>query len=173
MREFPFDFRLAERTMTAGMTPHVERRAAMKSFTFRACLLILALLPAAGCRQSNMGGIPSAAPQMVQEGAWGGDNIGMDVTSTGATVEFDCAHGTLDSKLLLSDSGHFNAEGLYFQEQGGPAPEPGKTMGVPASYEGAVVEEQMTLTVTNLDTQQKIGTYSLTFGGAPRVMKCL
>ena len=42
---------------------------------------------------------------------WGGDHIEMEVTKTGARVEFDCAHGTIDAPLRVDSQGAFTLQG--------------------------------------------------------------
>jgi hypothetical protein len=48
-----------------------------------------------------------------------------------------------------------------------------ETLPVKARYEGQVEGVTMSLTVFNLETQEKIGAYSLTFGAAAQLTKCL
>ena len=102
---------------------------------------------------------------------WGGSHIGLVITVSGATVEYDCAEGEILEPLRLVD-GRFDALGLHYMGIGGP-------VGVdrahprPARYRGTVKGNEMTMTVTLNDTQEKVGTYSLTRGASPHVVKCL
>jgi len=59
----------------------------------------------------------------VPPGSWGGDHIGLEVSDTGARVEYDCAHGTIDGVLTLDAQGRFDARGAYVRERGGPVRE--------------------------------------------------
>lgn len=132
------------------------------------------LISITACQNGAMGTMIPTTPssQSVQMGVWGGSDIGMDVMQTGATVEFDCAQGTIDEAIMLDAMGRFAVDGVYLQE-GGPVGGMGSPMPVPARYQGDVVGQQMTLTVTNLDTQMKIGAFSLTFGASANIVKCL
>lgn len=102
---------------------------------------------------------------------WGGQHIGLVITVSGATVEYDCAEGEILEPIRLVD-GTFDALGLHYMGMGGP-------IGVdrvhprPARYRGSVKGNEMTMTVTLNDTQEKVGTYTLTRGASPHVVKCL
>jgi hypothetical protein len=150
---------------------------AMKPFTLATPLIILLVLPLGGsCKQAGPDGAmqpPGDQAQIVEIGSWGGEQVGLDVTQSGATVEFSCAHGSIEGSLVLDEEGSFTSDGLYFQEHGGPVNEKDVTEPVKARYEGKVTGGSMSLTVVNLDTQEKIGTYSLTFGAAAKITKCL
>ena len=59
-------------------------------------------------------GPPTAADHAgVAVGSWGGDHLRIDVTPTGATIEYDCAHGTIDEPPSLDRSGRFSAAGTH------------------------------------------------------------
>ena len=148
----------------------------MKLFTLAGFLIVILPLLAGTCRPAGEDGsaLPSEAqPQIVEIGPWGGDQIGLDVTEAGATVEFSCAHGTIEGSLLLDAEGRFTADGLYVQEHGGPVSENEELPSAKARYEGQVKGSEMSLTVVNLDTQEKIGTFTLVFGSTAKITKCL
>jgi hypothetical protein len=139
-------------------------------------LVALILLPSESCKQQ--GGVQSIQPMpapeaVVRVGSWGGNHIGLVVTGNGVTVEFDCAHGSIDGSVPLDDQGRFAADGLYFQEQGGPIQDKGQPVPVKARYEGQVSGDQMTLSVVAVDTMEKIGTFNLSFGASARITRCL
>lgn len=112
-------------------------------------------------------------PDSVPAGTWGGKGIGMEVTETGARLEYDCAHGTIGQPIRMDDEGRFEVKGTYVQERGGPAREGAEEHGRPVRYVGRVEETTMTLTVMPLDRDEAIGTYTLVHGKPPRVRKCL
>ena len=56
----------------------------------------------------------------VPSGTWAGEHIVLEVTAAGATVEFDCAHGTIDAALILDSAGRFDVAGSFTRESGGP-----------------------------------------------------
>src|SRR4051812_39126643 len=79
-----------------------------------AALGMTALLAAAGPEDCHH--ITGIAP-----GAWGGQHMGMTVSDTGATIEFDCAAGRITQSLSVDPNGSFSWQGLYFPGHGGPS----------------------------------------------------
>ena len=139
-------------------------------------LILLVSLIVCACRQADVTDAapgPVAESQVVEVGLWGGDALGMDVGEEGATLEFDCAQGTIDGRIPLDAFGRFTVEGTYLQEKGGPTSAIEHPPPVKARYEGSVSGDTLSLTVVNLDTGEKVGAYTLVLGAAPRLMKCL
>ncbi len=108
------------------------------------------------------------------QGAWGGEHIRLLVNESGATIEYDCAAGTIDEPLRPDDDGNFEARGTHVFEQGGP-----RTIGEPrprprsAHYTGWTDGAKMTLTVTLPRTSREVGTFSLGLGQRAQLEKCL
>ena len=128
-------------------------------------LLVVALLAAPGCPQ------PLGSADLI--GPWGGEHIGLVVAESGAAVEYDCAHGTIDAPLSVASDGRFTASGTHVREHGGPIRE-GEVPDVhPAAYTGQVRGDRMTITVRETDTGTTIGTFTLKRGANARVLKCL
>ncbi len=140
---------------------------------FFGSFLGLALL-IAGCNGGGGRSSPTGegGNQAVLTGVWGGPGVSVTVTSSGATIEFDCAHATIAQPLMLDASGRFTASGIYVQEHGGPIA-PGPEDSHPAVYRGTVQGSTMGLTVTLTDTAQTVGTFTAVLGAAPRIVKCL
>src|SRR5262244_3269829 len=107
----------------------------------------------------------------VAPGTWGGQGIGLEVTDSGARVEFDCAKGTVDQAMTLDADGRFDSRGTYAKEGPGPIRE-GESKGRPAQYSGHLEGETMTLTVKLVGTDEVIGTFTLIHGKFPRIRKC-
>jgi len=141
----------------------LSSRAAV-SLTARSAFLTLAAITISACHTEV------TAPDLF--GTWGGDHIRLEVSGTGATLEYDCAVGTIEGSILPHD-GRFSASGTHTFEHGGPINQDELPDTHPASYEGQTDGRRMTLTVTLDDTGQVIGTYTLALGGVPRVFKCL
>ena len=121
-------------------------------------LLLLALAPAA------------AKSKTVVTGAWGGEHVSLDVSDKDAKLEFDCAHGEINKPIKPDAHGRFNVPGTFTTEHGGPVMRDEKPDSAPAHYSGQVKGDMMTLTVTR--GKEKLGTYTLKRGEAPRLMKC-
>jgi hypothetical protein len=110
----------------------------------------------------------------VPTGIWGGEHIGLMVTTTGATVEYDCGFGKINEPLVLDKEGNFEARGIHVSEGGGPR-QPGAPAARPpaALFQGWTDGSQMRLTVTLPDTGTQLGTFSLSLGRSPELEKCL
>ena len=117
-------------------------------------------------------GTTTGPDAVIMTGSWGGDHAVLDVTATSASIEFDCAHGTLPVPLTLN-GGSFDVTGDYVQEHGGPIRSDETVDRQPARYTGTVRGNTMTLLVRLTATAQDLGTYTLTRGSSGRVFKCL
>ncbi len=136
----------------------------------------------------------SQETKTLPQGSWGGTHIGLSITEGGASLEYDCAHGTIDQRVELDADGRFDVRGTHEEETGGPPPEisisnmdePDQTKtpvatpraastgrGRPARYTGQVTGRKLTLTVTLTDTNLPVGTFSLVYGALPQIRKCL
>jgi hypothetical protein len=115
----------------------------------------------------------SPAKQEALTGSWGGPHISLEMTAKGGTVEYDCAHGTLDGPVVPDRDGRFEAAGTHAVEHGGPVREGEEAAGRPVRYRGTVAGRTLTLTVTLADSGDEVGTFTLTRDATPRLMKCL
>jgi hypothetical protein len=119
----------------------------------------------------------SASASPAQEGAlagsWGGPHISLELTVDGGHLEYDCAHGTVDGPVVPDREGRFAAAGTHTAEHGGPVREGEEGQGRRARYRGRVSGKTLTLTVTLADSNEEIGTFTLTRDAAPRLTKCL
>ncbi len=113
---------------------------------------------------------PTPAADHVAEGLWGGQHIRLEVTATGARIEFDCGHGTLDAPLSLQ-AGRFDVAGTYVRE-GGPVRLNGAEKGRPARFKGQVEGARMTLTYALDGAEGEGDPFTLTRGTEARLFKC-
>jgi hypothetical protein len=129
---------------------------------------LLFLLALAACASS-----PDAASRLdrVPNGDWGGEHVRLSVSDTGAKVEFDCAHGTLDEPLVLDADGRFDVKGSLVVE-GGPVRLDETRKAQPVRYRGEIDGERMSLEVA-LEGGGSGGSFSLTRGGKAKLVKCL
>ena len=111
----------------------------------------------------------------VPRGTWGGKHVRLTVTANGAEVEFDCAHGRIDHRIVLDSRGRFDLTGT-FEPEGGPAsiPVEGSTpaKSIVARYRGRVTRGKMTLILTRSATGDREEEFSLTHGRTPSLEKC-
>ncbi len=112
----------------------------------------------------------TATPQL--SGRWGGDHVGLTITSNAAAVEFDCAAGSIDGPFLIDSSGRFALLGSWWFTppvvSDGWQPEKRAAL-----YSGAVKDGTMTLTVVLLDDNQFLGTFTLAFDQTPLIVRCV
>jgi hypothetical protein len=105
-------------------------------------------------------------------GLWGGEHISMQVTEQRTTVEYDCAHGTIDQRINLDRRGRFNVSGTQVAEHGGPVRQNEQLAGYPARFAGQVNGKRMKLSVSNSVTKEMIGVFTLVYGSEPKLRKC-
>lgn len=127
---------------------------------------LLVVITAAAARCST------AAPARLV-GEWGGDHAGLIVTADQATLEYDCATGTMNLPVQVDDDGRFEATGEHTIGHGGPIRQDEIPDRHPALYAGRIQGDVMTLTVTMTDLKATVGTFVLVRGASPRVFKCL
>lgn len=111
----------------------------------------------------------------VPAGTWGGMHVRLTVTANGAEVEFDCAHGSIDRRIVMDRSGRFDVNGT-FELEGGPVTMPveGSTAAKSfvARYRGRVTRGKMILILTRSATGYQEEEFSLTYGQTPTLEKC-
>jgi hypothetical protein len=133
----------------------------------RVTLAILLLSAATGCHT------PVAPVDVLPDGRWGGDHAELVVGESSATIEFDCAHGTLSVPIPIDADGRFDVPGTFTREQGGPIREDDPPAPLPARYAGTTDGRRTTLTVRLVDAPHvPIGTYELVLGRPGRLFKC-
>src|SRR2546427_6896525 len=126
------------------------RRSDARAAAFQASLAAITavLTIAVGC------GNPISNGDRVPAGTWGGPGIRLDVTSAGAAIEYDCAHGTIDEPLVTDRDGRFTLTGTHVREHGGPVRQDEPPDRHPARYRGQMSGDSLRLIVTLADTQQ-------------------
>jgi hypothetical protein len=135
-----------------------------------ACLLAATLTVAAACGED---GLTGSSPDEVAQGTWGGEHIALTVTPSGATIEFDCARGTIDEPMKVDNRRRFQVRGTFVLGEGGPATIGRKPESRPARYSGSVNARKMALNVRLTDRDESVGDFNLVFGQSPRLYRCL
>ena len=118
----------------------------------------------------------SAKPKKMQRiatGAWGGQGVHIEVTEKSATIEFDCAHGTIDGPLMMDSKGQFNWKGTYSRERGGPVRIDETAKAQAATYSGGIKAKTMTLILKLASEEKPLQTFTLSQGASGRLRKCL
>ena len=125
--------------------------------------------------QNNMNQTQASSTPTSQRkisGLWGGQGISMEVTESGATLDFDCASGSITEPILPDSAGKFSAKGKYARQRPGPTREDDITEGQPANYSGVLDGENLTLTITLIKNNEKVGDFTLAHGKMGRIRRC-
>jgi len=126
--------------------------------------LVLLLISAATARPRKM--------QRLGIGTWGGAHIRIQVNERSASVEYDCANGSIEGPLTLDSKGRFNWRGFHRREHGGPIRIDEKPNSTPATYTGWIKGDAMTVTVKLEGSDEPLGTFTLERGTRGRIFKC-
>lgn len=110
--------------------------------------------------------------QRLRNDTWGGEHIRIEVKDGSAEVEYDCAHGSIAAPLTIDRQGRFGWRGTYTRERGGPVRFGDRSTQRPATYEGTISRDEMTLTVKLENSSDEPETYKLHRGNPGRVWKC-
>ncbi|HET9427762.1 MAG TPA: hypothetical protein VFO69_05325 [Allosphingosinicella sp.] len=105
-------------------------------------------------------------------GEWGGRHVGLSLTSSGGTLEYDCASGTITGPLIPTSSGSFAAEGVHAPAAGGPEIEGQVLPRHAVRYTGRIRGGTMNL-VGRLDNGVILGPFELRRDAEPIIFRCL
>jgi hypothetical protein len=114
-----------------------------------------------------------AESRRVPEGQWGGGGIAIDVGKSGARIEFDCAHGTIDQPLAVDAEGQFDQPGTWGRDHPGPIRMGEEKSGEPARYRGKLEGGTLTLQIHLARDGRSVGSFTATQGATPRIHRCL
>ena len=109
--------------------------------------------------------------QRLPRGAWGGLHINLVAGARSATVEYDCAHGTIEGPLRFDKQGKFEWRGTFIPERGGPIRADETPSAQPAVYSGSVNGNTMTLTL-KVAGSDETETFTLEKGKPGELFKC-
>ena len=109
----------------------------------------------------------------VPPGIWGATGIALVVEESSVKIEYDCADGEIKQKLTLDQDGNFNVNGVHIPSHPGPIREDSPPERKPARYEGKISGKTMTLKVTLIENDKKIGEFVLEHDKFPRITRCL
>jgi hypothetical protein len=101
----------------------------------------------------------------------GAANVEMELTRTGANLDFDCAVGTIDQSLAVNADGKFRAAGTYTRESPGPT-RANSNRAAATTYIGTIKGESMHLEIVLANSKETVETFELVRGRTGHVMKC-
>jgi hypothetical protein len=107
----------------------------------------------------------------VKAGQWAGPHIAMTVAATGTDIAFDCGKATVSGSIDADRDGAFSVTGTFVQERPGPTTRDGPPRR-PMRMTGTVKGDDMQVTIVLTDQNEDVGSFTLTFGATPRLVKC-
>jgi len=108
--------------------------------------------------------------QNIPTGNWGGQHINMKVGAKSATIEYDCASGTIKGPLVVDGDGNFNLRGTHRMQRGGPTRADETPNDHPATYTGSIKGNTMTLKLKISDSDEE--TFTLEKGKEGELFRC-
>lgn len=106
----------------------------------------------------------------IPTGTWGGQHINMKVGAKSATIEYDCASGTIRGPLVVDSDGNFNLRGTHRMQRGGPVRADAIPNDRPATYTGSIKGNTMTLNLRLSDSD--VETFTLEKGREGELFRC-
>jgi len=109
---------------------------------------------------------------LVSPSSWGAVGISFIISENDVEIEYDCANGKIEQRLMMNEQGSFSADRIYIRRYPGalrlnlpPKPQP-------ARYEGAISGNTMTLKVTLTEINEILEEAVLERKKTPRIHKC-
>ena len=125
----------------------------------------------AACVLSCCAMTTSPAADAVRAGQWAGPHIVMTVAPESTEIEFDCGRATVPGAIDTDRDGGFTTSGTFLQERPGPTTPDGPARR-PMRLAGTVKGNDMQLSIVLTDSNEDVGSFSLTFGATARLVKC-
>ena len=138
----------------------------MRAPKFRYTIVVLCLLVFSGAVI-----VYSRMMTRIPRGEWGGAHISMNVGDGSATIEYDCAHGSIEGPLTTDSEGKFKLRGTFTPERGGPIRADESASSRPATYSGEISGNTMKL-ILKIGDSDETETFELEKGKDARLMKC-
>jgi hypothetical protein len=103
---------------------------------------------------------------------WGGEHVRLQVTETGAVLDFDCSSGAILRPLVANAQGAFKVRGTITRERGGPVRQDSSNTAAPATYSGAVNGDTMKLRITIGSQNESTEDFVLVRDKPGHIVKC-
>ena len=108
--------------------------------------------------------------QRIHAGTWGGQHIQIMVGAKSATIEYDCATGTIQGPLVVDSEGNFKLRGTHRMQRGGPVRADDTQRDQPVTYTGSIKANTMTLNLKIGDSD--VETFTLEKGKEGELVRC-
>jgi hypothetical protein len=132
------------------------------------CAAMIAAAVLSGCAMAASSVAPDSP---VKAGQWGGQHISITVASASTEIEFDCGRATAPGTIDTDADGRFATNGTFLQERPGPTKPEGPPQR-PMRLSGTVKGNDMQVSIVLTDSSEDLGSFTLTFGTAARLVKC-
>jgi hypothetical protein len=114
----------------------------------------------------------SLSPDTPFVGNWGGQGIAVLATETQVTLEFNCASGTINKKVMLN-SGIFSEKGTFTQFSGNIPINTNFPDPKPVLYEGNVSGNNLSLTIKSEDGKTVLEKYNIVKNVTGNLVRCM
>ena len=114
----------------------------------------------------------NAAGATIPAGKWGGEHAVLEVSDRGASIQLDCAHGSISAAIVLDAEGRFDVAGDFAKEHGGPIRKGETESRLSARYHGRVKSRTMTLTIDVAGEGEALGPFALERGSEGHLVRC-
>ena len=115
-------------------------------------------------------GVGAQRTTAVAKGEWGGSEVAMTVTETGATIQFDCANANITKQLRVKKDGSFVAERTFTRN--GPGPVRIDAQATLVAIKGKLAGKALTLHITDAKTRESLGDFTVRQGESVRLHRC-
>ena len=105
-------------------------------------------------------------------GVWGGEHVGLNLTSTGGTLKYDCAAGSMSGPLMINRAGTFIGRATHTPGRGGPVIQGQRLPSYRVRYSGSVRGNTMSLR-GRVENGVLLGPFTLRRGVEPIITRCL
>jgi hypothetical protein len=109
---------------------------------------------------------------LVSPSSWGAVGISFIIGENDVEIEYDCASGKIEQRLMMNEQGSFSADGVYIRQYPGAIRLKLLPKRQPARYEGTISGHTMTLKTTLTETNEILGEVVLERNKTPRIHKC-
>ncbi len=142
-------------------------------FLWLLCLIVLTAGFAVGNVSAQTKSSKQKQVKSSIKGNWGGKHIGLEITDSGATIEFDCARAVVEKPIIADQNGHFSIIAIYTQQSGGPVRQNSIDPSYRVKISGQILNKKMTLIIKRQSNNKSLGTFKLNYGAEPFLVRCL
>ena len=130
-------------------------------------LLVATIILLVSCTKDD-----NLIPNTLFIGSWGGQGISVSASDTQVTLNFNCASGTINKKVVLTNN-LFSEEGTYTQFSGNVPVNANSPEPQIVHYEGNLSVNNLSLTIKSQDGNTIIGKYIIVKNESGKIIRCM